>query len=349
MINPKKADIFTLRAFDNSLERERGSSTDRAISYLYVPTEKFIRERISSTALDISEQDDLTPEIKYYSAWALLESAYSGLFSIDDSPEDTGDADSNELAKYSFTLFNKLDSRTKYISSDTPLELMLNQEIPINDILFGMKSRIINSFEDFMTKCPTNTTALSILHQRHTQYKRIAEMLNLTGLQIRQQIQAIEKILNYGHAIHSQKSVENFYANIRGVEAECAFLGAIWEYISSNYSEKQLDALALPASVRTDYGLHSKEKKADVIFYDPSGKYGVEISRSKVSNSKNGKNNLSRDNIIYLYGDRDLRLPSYYKNNGKYSYSPDFKGYKSEAPMVMHQMKSTIARINLND
>jgi len=349
MVNPKKEDIFSLSAFDRSLEREPGSSTDRAISYLYVPTNRFSRERISSSTLDILDRGDLTPETRYYSAWALLESAYPGLFSVIDSPEDSGDADSNELAQLSFALFNKLDSRTKYISTETPREVLLNREIPINDILFGMKSRIINSFEDFMTKTPTNTTPLSILHQRHAQYRRITEMLSLTGLQIRQQIQAIEKILNNGHSIHSQKSVENFYANIRGVEAECAFLGAVWEYISTNYADRQLDILALPASVRTDYGLHSKEKKADVIFYDSSGKYGVEISRSKVSNSKNGKNYLSGNNMIYLYGDRDLRLPSYFKKNGAYSYSPDFKGYKSEAPRVMQQMQSTIARINASN
>ena len=105
-------------------------------------------------------------------------------------------------------------------------------------------------------------------------------------------------------------------------------------------------ALALPASVRTDYGLQYKEMKGDAIFYYGENKYGVEIARGKVINAKHGKNNVSAGNTIYLYGDRDLRLPSYQRIDGKFSYSPSFKGYSAEAPRVMKQMISTIDRID---
>lgn len=342
---PRK-DKFVLQAFEKESNREPIEGIDIALKYLLTPTSQLDRVKIDRFANELQSIDRLNPEIKYYAAWAFLDAAYPGLFSVGESPVDREDADSLDLAIKGFTFLKQLDSRATYFHIDTPTSELIKKPIDLHAIIFGIKSRIVRCFEDLMTTSPSGGTAQSIIRSQKRLSIRIAEGLRETGFQLREQIQITERIMNTGHTVHSPDSIKNFYANLRGIEAECAFLGAVWEYIGSVDPGEPMRALALPASVRTDYGLQYKEMKGDAIFYYGENKYGVEIARGKVINAKHGKNNVSAGNTIYLYGDRDLRLPSYQRIDGKFSYSPSFKGYSAEAPRVMKQMISTIDRID---
>lgn len=336
---------FSPSPFQDDSEKIPVVGFDAALRYLTSPTSALTRDKIEGLAKDLETHQNISPEVKYYTGWAFLDAAYPGLFSLKESPSDSIDADSHRLASAGFNYFQQLDSRTKYFSKNTPVQELVNKEIQLDDVLYGIKARLVRSFEEFFLNSPSGNSPISIANSRLKMARVVADKLTATGLQIREQIQITEQLLNLKHKLHTEKSIHSFYANLRGIEAECAFLGAIWAAIAKGSSANGLRHLALPASVRTDYGLTSKEPKGDVVFYDGDNKYAVEIARGKVFNAKNGRNYTSNGKTIHLYGDRDLRLPSSQKQGDKYFISPDFKGYKDEADLVMHQVLSTINRL----
>lgn len=336
---------FSLNALQKDANREPDASLDAALRYLTSPTVNLNRIKIEELAKDLESHENLSPEVKYYAGWAFLDAAYPGLFSLDDSPIDVDNAESFKLAETGFNFFKQLDSRAKYFNKDTPLEELANKEILLNDVLFGIKARLVRNFEDLFQTSPGGSSPQSIHNSRKKVASSIAEKLTITGLQIREQIQTTEKLMNMKHNLHTDKSINSFYANLRGIEGECAFLGAVWTAIAGGDTKTSFHNIALPASVRTDYGLTRDEPKGDVIFYHEDSKYAIEIARGKVFNAKVGRNYSSNGNTIYLYGDRDLRLPPYHKVGDKHVISPNFKGYKDESGRVMHQVLSTIKRL----
>lgn len=336
---------FSPSPFQDDSEKLPVVGLDAALRYLTSPTSALTRDKIEGLAKDLETHQNISPEVKYYTGWAFLDAAYPGLFSMKESPSDTMDTDSNKFASIGFNYFQQLDSRTKYFSKNTPLDELAKKEIQLEDVLYGIKARLVRSFEEFFLSTPSGNSPISIANSQSKMARVVANRLSVTGLQIREQIQITEQLINLKHKLHSEKSIHSFYANLRGIEAECAFLGAIWTAIAKEPSAYGLRHLALPASVRTDYGLSRKEPKADVIFYDGDNKYAVEIARGKVFNAKNGRNYISKGKTIHFYGDRDLRLPSSQKQGDKYAISPDFKGYDGEASLVMHQVLSTISRL----
>lgn len=336
---------FSLHAFRKESEREPIEGLDAALRYLTSPTTDLTRKKIEEFAKDLESHENLNPEIKYYTGWAFLDAAYPGLFSLSDSPEEADDAESDKLVGIGFNYFKQLDSRAKYFNKHTPLTELVNKEIQLNDILFGIKARLVRSFEDLFQNIPSGNSPQSIHNSRKKMAINIARKLTVTGMQIREQIQTTERLMNMKHNLHTVKSIKSFYSNLRGIEGECAFLGAIWTAVAHNNSRTAFHNLALPASVRTDYGLTRDEPKGDAIFYYDNQKFAIEIARGKLFNTKTGRNFSSNGGTIYLYGDRDLRLPPYQKVNGQYLISPNFKGYHDEAGRVMHQVLSTIKRL----
>ena len=336
---------FSPSPFQNNPDNQPVIGLDAALKYLTSRTTLMTRDVIEELANNLEAHENLSPEVKYYTGWAFLDAAYPGLFSVKNSPRDDSDADSLKLASSGFNYFKQLDSRAKYFSKDSDIEDLKKKEINLDEVIFGIKARLVRCFEEFILNSPSGNSPKSIHNSRLKMAGTVVEKLTATGMQIREQIQVTERLINTEDKLHTQKSINSFYANLRGIEAECAFLGAIWTAIAKDDSEFGLNYLALPASVRTDYGLNYKEPKADVVFYSGYKKYAVEIARGKVFSAKNGRNYVSHGNTLYIYGDRDLRLPSTQIVGDGYKISPDFKGYKDEADRVMHQVLSTIKRL----
>lgn len=344
-MNLKIEDKFILQALTAETERNPSDGMEDSIRFLNLPTSSLSIQKLEHIARSFESHISIDPEIKYYAGWAFLDAAYPGLFSLSESPIDSTDSDSIKLANSGFKYFSQLESRAKYLDKNVPIKEMVKRQIPLNDLIFGFKARIVKSFEHILTNPPNGDSPASISNNKNIISKKIAFKLDRIGSQIREQIQIVEKILNFEEGIHSKQSLENIYGNLRGIEAECALLGTVWTAISNNSSAVSYESFALPASVRTDFGLNN-EPKGDVIFYHDGLKYAVLITRSKLSSARYGHNNYSSGKTIHFYGDRDLRLPSYVRLNNKIVSSPDFKGYKKESELVMHQLVCTANRLS---
>lgn len=331
-------------AFKSPSESSQVIGYDEAMRYLQSSTVNLDRERLEDLAHSMESQGNINPEVRFYAGWAFLDAAYPGLFSLADSPVEKTDSDSIKLAEQGFKYFRQLDSRVIYLDKNLPVERLANQEIKLSDVIVGIKARIIDCFDELLTSTPKGETSKSIRSHKKEIAIKIAEKLELTGKQIREQIQITESLINYGRSRLPEKSLNSFLDNLRGIEAECALLGAVWAEIA--YSpDSDFGTIALPASVRTDYALNKSEPKGDVILYHEGEKFAVEIARSKVSSARYHNNPVSNGRTIHFFGDRDLRLPSLQKNIHGVSKSPKFQGYKQESRLVMHQLKKTADRL----
>ncbi len=234
-------------------------------------------------------------DLRYLGAWAYLEAAQPGLFSMEE-PAQTNQSDTStaELNTRAFDVFSALQRRTPYVVEP---EDMARRSI--NNYFFGIRAQLTGNLK------PSFSTPDRYRNGQITQ--KVAENYAQTAVELRRQderLTAIRRNLSANDGEIFEKTAE-LQGRTRGLEVENMLLGLSWTDLSNGG-----DLLLLPASPRLDFAFKEGSEPVDIIAIDRQTEehLGISTKRDAYYSRKNGYQAPEDRRILELYGDRDLGL-----------------------------------------
>ncbi len=257
------------------------------------------------------------PEYRYYGAWSCLEAAYPGLFSMEDPGTWIGDVQTAPLTEKAFKAFSALSRRTPYYTDQSD-----QRTLDVEGFVFGQRAQLMTSIEPSFVPARRLKGALVA--------KAVTERYEEAGKLFRRQDIALTKLRTQtARGSDKAASYEELQGRVRGLEVENTLLGLGWRNLCEGG-----DIVLLPASPRLDYTLQGGKDRMPVdviaIHRNTEQHLGIPLRRDVVISRRNGENTSYRDDVVRLYGDRDLFLAPMKAGNIA-SYSPtDFTSFDKE-------------------
>lgn len=230
------------------------------------------------------------PEYRFYGAWAHLEAAFPGLFSLQGNKYPyEGDIDSRASLDKALETFGALARRTPYFTGGNTARFDAT-----DDVIFGIRSQMIYSLKPLFEK--NEATGPRVLEQVTTGFARTAYMLREQDIALRQP--------RVGTGV--EKQIELGHKQVRGLEVENYLLGLGWEAF-----RKGSEVILVPATPRNDYATSGDTPlaiDAVAIHQHSERRLGIPLRRDVFRSRTKGESLAQHPNILRLYGDRDLHL-----------------------------------------